>query len=205
MEVSTILKHTLIRRRPLTVFQDLILVSWLGAVMAWLTSPEELGLPFFERRSFWRLQILYGLAWLPIAVYLLVAHFSWSYWYYVREEDLTPGLRTLLTVLPLVGEYFIALGSYTLFALFRDRSATYPTLAVASTLGVLTLLFFWLPRERYLYIGTANDYEWGKAVPLFSTPSSLLEWGAIGLWFTAIFVPILLGSLREYRQASRVR
>lgn len=159
-------------------------------------------MPFFERRSFYRLHILYILGWLPIAIYLLVAHFSWSYWYYVPEEELSLGLRLLLTLLPLLGEYLVALGSYSLFALLRDRGKK-GAIGVAATLLLLfTIALFVLPQERYLYIGSFSDYFSQSATRLFSTTSSLLEWGAIGLWFTAVFAPLLYATLKE-RQVSQ--
>jgi len=192
-------------RGSLTVFQDLILVALLGGVLALLTSPEEIGIPFFERRSFQRLNLLYSLGWLPIGVYLLVAHFSWSYWYFIPEGDIDLSLRIVLTILPLTAEYLTALGSYTLFAILWDRGRK-GWLAVAS--GVLLILagaLFILPRERYLYLGSWEEFQRGEAEKLFSTLPSLLEWGAIGIWFTAVFLPILVLSLREIRETSRLR
>jgi hypothetical protein len=192
-------------RGSLTVFQDLILVALLGGVLALLTSPEEIGIPFAERRSFKRLNLLYFLGWLPIGVYLLVAHFSWSYWYYISEGEVEPPLRAILTILPLTAEYLTALGSYTLFALLWDRGKKGWVGVVGGVLLLLAIALFILPRERYLYLGSAEEFQWGKAEKLFSTPTSLLEWGAVGVWFSAVFLPILILSLREIRESTRLR
>jgi hypothetical protein len=97
-----------------------------------------------------------------------------------------------------VWEFFAFIGGYGMMVFLQEKGKVWVFLFYGA-IGILLFLVFYLPLDRYGWIGTSEEYLSGSATPLFSTLSSLLEWGAIGLWF-ALWILFLLFRFARIRK-----
>ena len=113
----------------------------------------------------------FAAGWLPLAVYLLLFHFGWSWWYYMPE---TTEHRGILTVVPLVIELFLTVGGYSLTVWLLDAGKKNAAFGAIALTGGLELALLIVPYDRYGMVGDWSMYHAHMATPL------LQSWGFLG-------------------------
>jgi len=168
-----------------------MIVALFGAVIAY-TAPGGHVRPVFLRPACRRLHLAFCCGWLPVGIYLLVRYYSWSWWYYLREDD----FRVLLTVLPLLLEYMTSLAAFVLVGEALAHGRRKLAQGLIAGLAVLTGLLVVLPWERFLYIGSYEAWAAGDAPRMWSTPGLWLEWSLIGALITVTYGGAIWANLR---------
>lgn len=124
------------------------------------------------------------LGWTPFAMWLLIKHFDWSWWYLMDEHRAAWATRSL----PILVEVMVGISVFHAIRTMRIMPVRYVAIAI---LLVATLLLLILPFPYYSVVTT--NQLWPEGPRIWEDGRFLLElaigFGWVGIWYIRAALP----------------